>query len=115
MIPMKQTIYYKEVTKVDEEGKPLRDEFGREKFEEESKFSKARVLYKVNKISRNDGSFYNANVVIDIPSHVDLKKDAKIKFKDVKGHVHEGVILEVDEVTNLMGNRVHYRTLIVDG
>src|SRR5699024_2548360 len=115
MLPMKQTIYYKEVTKVDEEGKQIRDEYGREKFEEESKFSKSWVLYKVKKISRSDGSFYNAKVVIDIPSHVDLKKDAKIKFKDVKGHIHEGVILEVDEVTNLMGNRVHYRTLIVDG
>lgn len=98
---------------LDDNGNPVKDKYGRPEVEDQT--TCARVQRKTRTIYGDDRRQYQANLEIDLPPEFDPDYGAKVEGLKVNGETFSGVIKEKEDIISLFGNRVHYRTVFVDG
>lgn len=110
--PMKQSIYA-ETPLLDDNGNPITDDYDRPKTETIQ--SKARVQFKSQLITDREGRQREVNLEIDLPPEVSLSDGTKITYTTIQGKKSSGTIEGQEEITNLSGRKVYYRTVYVSG
>ncbi len=99
---------------LDEYGDPIsRDKHGKPKTEE--KQSVARVQFKSQLVRTADGREHQVNLEIDLPPNFNPEEGTEIEGKDAGGNPFKGTIKAKEDIISLMGSKVHYRTVYVDG
>lgn len=110
--PMNQSIYA-EIPVYDDKGKPVTDDYGRP--HTETIDSIARVQFKSQLISNTDGQHRQVNLEIDVPPEVDLPNGTEVTYTTIQGKKSTGTVENSEEITNLAGTKVYYRTVYVNG
>lgn len=113
--PMNQSLTVNSTRSVDENGNPITDRYGREIFEDFPVTYSAGVKQETSRIVRDNGVIHDTNFVIDVENNVPVESKMNIKFTDIDGNSHEGIIEKISEATNFAGNRILYKVLMVDG
>src|SRR5699024_10239565 len=98
---------------LDEHGNPITDKYGKPKTEE--KKSEARVEFKSQLVRTADGREYQVNLEIDLPPSCNPGEGQVVEGKDAGGNAFKGTIKAKEDIISLMGSKVHYRTVFVDG
>ncbi|WP_029265692.1 hypothetical protein [Virgibacillus alimentarius] len=110
--PMKSEITA-HVPVLDDNGEPITDDYGRPVTKEVK--SKARVQLRSNVIIDKDGKERQVNVEIDLPANVELKDGTEVTYTTVSGKEGNGIVESTEEIINLLGDKVHYRTVFANG
>jgi len=113
MPPMKQQITYS-VPKLDENGQPLRDKYGKP-IASAPQTSVARVVRDVSIVRDAQVQERRVSLEIDVPPDVEPVIGAEITFTTISGKTEKGTVVTMRESANLAGDRVYFRTLYVDG
>jgi hypothetical protein len=102
---MKQfvTVYVPRLGEKDEYGKPLKDPLT----------TKARVQYSTRTVKGTNGQTYETTLEVDLPSDVPVGYGTEIQYTDYVGKVTKGLVIAVNESTNLAGTKVFFRTVFV--
>lgn len=111
--PMNQSVTYA-VPKLDAEGNPLRDKYGRPIGSEPQEIP-ARVVREVSVVYDAQGTERRVGLEIDVPPEVEPEQGSEITFTTASGKQETGTVVTMSEATNLAGDVVYYRTLYVDG
>lgn len=98
---------------LDSNGSPVKDKYGKAKTKE--KHSKARVQFKSQLVKDAMGQEHEINLEIDLPPDCNPADGVKIEGKDAGGNTFAGKIKTKEDIINLTGAKVHYRTVFVDG
>ncbi|HLR69427.1 MAG TPA: hypothetical protein VK105_20260 [Virgibacillus sp.] len=98
---------------LDEQGNPITDKYGKPKTEE--KKSEARVQFKSQLVRTADGREHQVNLEIDLPPSFNPGEGQEVEGKDAGGNPFKGTIKAKEDIISLMGSKVHYRTVFVDG
>lgn len=77
--------------------------------------SKARVLFKTQLVADSEGRERRVNLEIDLPREVDPASGTDISYITIAGVIGKGVIVTKEEITNIAGNKIYFRTVYVDG
>lgn len=88
------------------------DKYGRPKTKRIN--TKARVQFKSSVVLNAKGEETRVAVEVDLPSNVHAPDGSKFEHIQSDRTV-EGTIVATEEVLNLSGSRVYYRTAYVDG
>ncbi len=108
--PMRQQVTAR-VPILDSEGNPSEDDYGRPETVEIS--SNARVQMKTQLILDAQGQQRDASIEIDLPAHFNPASGDKISYKTIAGYEGTGTIIAKEEVTNIAGSKLYYRTVYV--
>jgi hypothetical protein len=111
--PMKQSITFS-LPKLNENGEPLRDKYGRPIASEPQEVP-ARVVREVSIVRDAQGQERRVNLEIDVPPEVEPDPGTEITFTTIGGKTETGTVVTMRDSTNLAGDRVYFRTLYVDG
>ena len=111
--PMKQQVVAF-IPMVDSKGKFAYDEFGKP-LKQRSDQSKARVQYKSQLIQDVQGQEHRVALEIDLPPEFNPDVGTEVEYQMIDGRTAKGIIRAKDEVANLTGSKVYYRTVYVDG
>lgn len=98
---------------LDEEGMPITDKYGKPKTE--PKHSSARVQFKSQLVRTADGREHQVNLEIDLPPNFNPDEGTEVEGLDAGGNPFKGTIKAKEDIISLMGSKVHYRTVFVDG
>jgi hypothetical protein len=98
---------------LDGNGKPITDKYG--KPQTKAIDSKARVQFKSQLIRNSDGREHQVNLEIDLPPGFNPDEGTEVDGKDASGNPFKGTIKAKEDIINLTGSKVHYRTVFVDG
>lgn len=98
---------------LDEQGNPITDKYGKPKTE--PKHSSARVQFKSQLVRTADGREHQVNLEIDLPPNFNPDEGTEVEGLDAGGNPFKGTIKAKEDIISLMGNKVHYRTVFVDG
>ncbi len=98
---------------LDEQGNPITDKYG--KPTTKPKQSEARVQFKSQLVRTLDGREHQVNLEIDLPPNFNPGEGAEVEGKDAGGNPFKGTIKAKEDIISLMGTKVHYRTVFVDG
>ena len=110
--PMHQAITFKDV-KLDENGAPLTDRYGKPLPSEEVKsMANVRSIQKVMRTT--DGAVSLGDYEIDVPTDVFLKSGAKITFVTIQGEEKTGIVESIEEVVPITFNSVIFKVLHVN-
>lgn len=110
--PMNQSIFA-EIPVTDDNGNPITDDYGRP--QTETIESIARVQFKSQLISNTEGRHRRVNLEIDVPPEVDIPNGTKITYTTIQGKESTGTVENSEEITNLAGTKVYYRTVFANG
>lgn len=98
---------------LDEHGKPITNKYG--KSTTKPKRSAARVQFKSQLVRTSDGREHQVNLEIDLPPNFNPDEGTEVEGKDAGGNPFKGTIKTKEDIISLMGTKVHYRTVFVDG
>lgn len=110
--PMSQTIQVESPVK-DDNGEYIMDKYGRKQTDTET--TKARVQYKTKLMTNEKGESYQIDLEIDLPPECNPETGAKINGKDAQGNTFSGTVKVKEDIINLFGDKVHYRTVFING
>lgn len=110
--PMNQRIIA-QVPVLDDDGNPVKDKYGHPETKENN--SKARVQFKSQLVQDSEGQEHKVNLEIDLPPEFNPGDGVEIEGKDAGGNRFKGTIKTKEDILNLSGAKVHYRTVFVDG
>jgi hypothetical protein len=96
---------------VGSDGKPLKDSYGRFKYNE--RITKARVQHTTKVVRDSQGQEMQALLVIDLPPDVKVGYGYEIRWLDRFKQLVKGAIIGIDEVLNFTGNKVYFRTVYI--
>src|SRR5690625_2241533 len=97
----------------DEDGNPITDKYGKPKTEE--KQSMAHVQFKSQLVRTADGREHQVNLEIDLPPTFNPEEGQEVEGIDAGGNPFKGTIKAKEDIISLMGSKVHYRTVFVNG
>lgn len=96
---------------VGSDGKPVKDEYSRFKYNE--RLTKARVQHTTKVVRGTNGQEVQALLVIDIPADVKVAYGYEIRWTDRFNQLVKGSIVGIDEALNFTGNKVYFRTVYI--
>lgn len=102
-----------QVPVLDDNGKPVKDKYGNPETEE--KRSQARVQFKSQLVQDSEGQQHKVNLEIDLPTDFNPGDGVEVTGQDAGGNRFNGTIKAKEDIINLTGSKVHYRTVFVDG
>jgi hypothetical protein len=102
---MKQSVivYVPRLGEKDEYGKPLKDPVA----------INARVQYSTRTVKGTNGQTLETTLEIDLPADVPVGYGTEIEYTDYAGRVTKGLVIAMNESTNLAGTKVFFRTVFV--
>ncbi len=105
-ITLYQTIF-------DENGDPIKDEYGRSKTNPVE--SKARVIFSTRVVQGSDGRQYETSLEVDLPADLTVNYGDELEYVPFLGLgvKTKGLVRAMSESTNLAGNKVYFRTVYV--
>ncbi|HLR58914.1 MAG TPA: hypothetical protein VK094_00350 [Pseudogracilibacillus sp.] len=109
--PMRQEVTAN-VPILDENGKQIIDKYGKPKTKPIE--SKARVQFKSQLVRDAQGQERQVSLEIDLPSRFNPDSGTEIDYVTIAGDTGKGTIASKDEVTNISGSKIYYRTVYVD-
>lgn len=112
MPPMKQKVTAN-IPVLDGNGEPITDKYGRPQTNEIH--SKARVQFKSQLVRDANGREHQVNLEIDIPRNFNPDVGTTVDYVTAAGDKGNGTIRAKEEILNLTGSKVFYRTVFVDG
>lgn len=107
--PMKQNIYVS-VPKLDDNGNPVTDRFGKPIMGEAKKYP-ARIRRGDSFIRNRDGTLTHTNLTIHCDSDVPIESKQHVGFEDVNGVRGECLIESVSDSVNLSANKVYFKVV----
>lgn len=94
---------------LDDSGKQIIDDYGRPKTKEFK--SKARVQFKSQLVTDTKGIERNVNLEIDLPKDFNPAIGTELDYIAIDRKQGKGTIVTKEEITNIAGNKIHYRTV----
>lgn len=109
--PMKQqvTAY---VPIIDDNGRQVTDKYGKPKTETEK--SKARVQFKSQTVVDAKGIERNVSLEVDLPPAFNPSTGTELGYTTNAGYEGIGTISAKEEIINLTGSKVYYRTVYIN-
>lgn len=97
--------------KLDDEGNPIKDQYGRYIYEKMS--SIARVQHTTKVIRDSQGQELHPKLEIVLPSETRVGYGSEIDWTDRFGQPVKGSVVSIDESLNYSGNQVYFRTVYI--
>lgn len=108
---MKQSIVAN-IPVYDSNGKQIKDKYGRPLTEKKS--SIARVQRKASLVLDSKGQERKASIEIDLPPNFEIESGTLVDFTTITGQKGSGIVVSIEEITNLTASRIYYKVLSVD-
>ncbi|PAE17289.1 hypothetical protein CHH91_04600 [Virgibacillus sp. 7505] len=107
--PMRHRVLL-EIPVLDENGQPKKDRYGRPVTPEQV-VSKARVQRKTKVVEASDGQQHETVLEVDLPTYQKVDYQTTLTYVDALGIQTKGQVVAVEDILNLSGSKVFYRTV----
>src|SRR5699024_3229639 len=95
------------------DGEVKKDKYGRH--ERIESLSNTRIQRTSKLVFNSDNEQIGTTIEVNIPPELKIYDGSYIEGRLQNGEPFDGRVVSIEDITSLTGNRVHYRTVFIDG